>query len=342
MTPKLSLRSPAELISAVPYLLGFHPSDSVVVVGLRAKQLVFAARGDLDSPPGSVEYMTSVIMRQGVDSAAVIGFGAAERVHNPIIALSAALENHRVDVVEALRVADGRYWSYMCENQDCCSPDGMPYDPAASEIAAAATMAGQVALPDRAALVRQVAPIGGLTRESMRQATDRAAVRLADLLTTATPGDVLGSRALRRAGEAAVREAMQRHREGGRLTDDEVAWLTVLLVHLPVRDFAWERLGPGDWHVELWIDVLRRAEFELVPAPACLLAFAAWRSGQGALAHAAVERARRADPTYSMAQLLDEVLGRGVPPSIMDDFPLSRRSRPGARKPRRRPRRAKA
>ncbi len=32
--PVVPLRTPADLISAVPYLLGFHPADSVVVLAL--------------------------------------------------------------------------------------------------------------------------------------------------------------------------------------------------------------------------------------------------------------------------------------------------------------------
>jgi hypothetical protein len=32
--PTLRIRSPHDAVSAVPYLLGFHPSDSVVVIVL--------------------------------------------------------------------------------------------------------------------------------------------------------------------------------------------------------------------------------------------------------------------------------------------------------------------
>ncbi|BCB85987.1 hypothetical protein Psuf_033000 [Phytohabitans suffuscus] len=337
MTP-LALRTPADLIGAIPFLLGFHPSDSVVVVGLRARHVVFAARGDLGEPPDFVEYVTSVVMRQDIDTAAVVGYGLDERAREPVTAIRTALERHGVRVLDTLRVADGRYWSYACPGDGCCPPDGTAFDPVASRVAAAATHAGQVALPDRDTLVRQIDPVGGLTRESMRLATDRATARLATLLAASPPGDLLGSRALRRLGVAAVREATRRHREGGRLTDDEVAWLTVLLVHLPIRDYAWERVGADEWHLELWADVLRRAEPHVVPAPACLLAFAAWRCGQGALALAAVERAKRSDPAYSMARLLDDVLHRGIPPSTLDEFPLPSHARAGSRRPRRRAR----
>jgi hypothetical protein len=339
MTP-LALRTPADLIGAIPFLLGFHPSDSVVVVGLRARHVVFAARGDLGEPPGFVEYVTSVVMRQDIDTAAVVGYGPDQVTREPVMAIRAALERHSVGVIDVLRVADGRYWSYACPGEGCCPAEGTAFDPVASPVAAAATHAGQVALPDRDTLVRQIAPVGGQTRESMRRATERATARLGSMLATSPPGDLLGSKALRRLGVTAVREAMRRHREGGQLGDDEVAWLTVLLVHVPIRDYAWERVGVEEWHVELWVDVLRRAESHLVPAPASLLAFAAWRGGQGALALAAVERAKHADPAYSMARLLDDVLHRGIPPSTLESFPMPPLARAGSRRPRRRPARA--
>ena len=51
------------------------------------------------------------------------------------------------------------------------------------------------------------------------------------------------------------------------------------------------------------------------PAPASLLAFTAWQSGEGALANIAIDRALAADPGYSLAQLLRDIMDAGVPPS---------------------------
>ncbi|MEV1286720.1 DUF4192 domain-containing protein [Micromonospora sp. NPDC049679] len=348
--PKLSVRSTADLLAAVPYLLGFHPTDSIVVVALRGSKITFAARGDLPdrqassvTPGAAAAHVAAVVARQEAESATVIGYGPAERVTPAVDAVRAALDHRGVRVLDVLRLTDGRYWSYTCGNPECCPPEGVPFDATTSQIAAAATLAGQVALPDRASLTRQVAPLGGLTRESMRQATTRADERLAELLDQAPSADLPGGRTLREAGVAAVRTAMERHRERGRLTDDETAWLSVLLPHVPVRDFAWERIGDDDWHVELWTDVVRRAEPDLVAAPASLLAFAAWRSGRGALARVALERALRCDPGYSMALLMAEVLQRGVAPAGLD-WPAPGRSGAGRRRgPRgRRGRRARA
>lgn len=382
--PVLTVRSTADLIAAVPYLLGFHPTDSIVVVAMRDRRVVFAARADLpganasagapsagadspagvDSPAGGApaggappdaapgpgaqevaEYLTMVVERQGVQSVTIVGYGVPSLVTPVVDALRAAFARAGRHVLDALRVTDGRYWSYLCDNPECCPPEGVAFDQDTSQIAAAATYAGQVALPDRATLARQIAPVTGADRESMRQATTRAMTRLSTLLDGVPPIEPVGDRIMRGVGEPAVRDALDRYRYGGRLTDDEVAWLTLLLVHIPVRDHAWQQVEREDFQLALWTDVLRRAEPDLVPAPACLLAFAAWRLGQGALASLALERALQARPDYSMALLLEDVLRRGVPPSTLDGWPdpaepedRSRRSS-GSRRPGDRPRR---
>ncbi|MGY0004213.1 DUF4192 domain-containing protein [Micromonospora sp. I033] len=286
--PRLAVRSPADLVAAVPYLLGFHPADSVVVVAVRGRRVVFAARGDLPEPGRDprppARHLAEVVARQGTDAATVIGYGPALRVTGAVDAVGEALDRAGLLVLDALRVTDGRWWSYLCAEPSCCPPEGTPYDPAASQVSAAAVFAGQVALPDRAALAAQVPP-----------------------------------------------------ERGERLADDEVAWLTVLLTHLPVRDHAWARTDGRDADIGLWTDVLRRAEPELVAAPGCLLAFAAWRAGHGALAAVAVERVLAAQPGYSLAVLLDDALRRGLSPAELDGWPATagpavlrrRRRRPG-------------
>ena len=60
---------------------------------------------------------------------------------------------------------------------------------------------------------------------------------------------------------------------------------------------------------------MRRADGPWLPAPASLLAFTAWQSGDGTLANIALDRALAADPDYSMARLLRDILAAGVPPS---------------------------
>jgi hypothetical protein len=245
------------------------------------------------------------------------------------------LPDHGIVVLDALRVADNRYWSYCCFDPECCADEGTPFDISTSAVAAAATVAGLVALPDRQALIRQVAPVGGVTRLSMRQATERADKRLLDLVEAAG-GEVDGElstsddpwvvaqadaavvRQTAAEGELALAEAVERHRSGGRLTDDEAAWLTVLVAIISIRDVALEDIldsaGDRQAHYDLWLDLTRRAEADLVSAPGTLFALCAWAAGDGALASVAVERVLRLDPDYSLAHLVQRGMATGLLP----------------------------
>lgn len=307
----LRLRSPADVVSAIPYLVGFHPADSVVVLGCGGTDGAYAIRLDLTAQDALVEHIAGLVARR--DSADVIlaGYGPGDRVTPMVERVRDRLSGHGVRLREALRIEDGRFWSYLCSDPACCPPEGTHVDVRSSTVAAEATAGGLVALPDRGELERMVEPAGG---ERTRRATDRAERRLA-----AWAGEGVDAVAARMAGEGVplVRLLIDRACAGfDPPSDDEVAWLGVLLVSLRVRDEAWVRMGEADLgvHVCLWRDVLRRVAQPYAAAPACLLAFAAWRAGEGALANIALDRALAADPCYSMARLLHELFISGLPP----------------------------
>jgi hypothetical protein len=345
-TSRVTLHTPTDLLAAVPYLLGFHPADSVVVIGLSGTRVVFTARADLP-PPGAppdqavalADQLGEVLAGQSVDTALIIGYGDGATVTRTVMPLRDAVRGYGLAVGEMLRADGGRYWSYLCTSAQCCPAEGTPYDVTATEVAAVATYAGQVALPDRAALERSLAPIDGAEREAVERATELAARELAadaaDLGQDADPAG-RGSRGRagadrRRAGVQALALALHRYADGGRLGDDELARLTLLLARIDVRDLCWARITiAGDrlaTHLALWTDVTRRARADLVPAPATLLGYAAWRAGNGALAWIAVQRALQANPAYALAQLLGEALDRAIPPSLLDERPVGRRRR---------------
>ena len=56
------------------------------------------------------------------------------------------------------------------------------------------------------------------------------------------------------------------------------------------------------------------------PAPASLLAFAAWQHGDGALAWCAIDRCLEVDPDYAMAHCVADVLTRAVPPTAWEQM----------------------
>jgi hypothetical protein len=325
-TTRVTAGTPDALLALVPHLLGFYPSSSLVVLGLGGKrhrvQVTF--RYDLPDPPDPgqqadiAEHAASVLHRQRLQMAALIGYGPVELVVPVLAATMDSLMSAGVELMEVLRADGGRYWSVLCTDPACCPEEGRSFDPGSHPLAAAMSQAGLPALPDRAALARTLLPAAGSTT-AIRQSTRQAEQRLCALGSRSWAEGCRDPQELTvKTGRAAVQQAIKRYRAGDPLTSgDELAWLAVLLADLRVRDDAWARMNPRyrEAHMRLWTDVLRAAATEYVPAPAALLAFTAWQSGNGALASVAVERALAARPGYSMALLLGEALDAGLPPS---------------------------
>jgi hypothetical protein len=318
--------TPEGLLAIVPHLLGFYPSRSLVVLGIGGphNRVQVTFRYDLPDPADSAlavdiaDHAASVLERQRLRVAVLVGYGPAPSVIPALVTVADWLATDGVLVREVIRAEGGRYWCLGCEDPGCCPPEGRSFDPCSHPLATVMAGAGLQALPDRAALVRTLLPPAGST-EPVRRATRRAEQRLCDLGSRRwTEGGPDPRQVTARAGRVAVQRAVRRYRAGGTITSaDELAWLSVLLADLRVRDDAWARMDPEhhEAHARLWTDVLTAATTEYLPAPASLLAFTAWQSGNGALAAVAIDRALAARPGYSMALLLDEALRAGLPPS---------------------------
>jgi Domain of unknown function (DUF4192) len=325
--PPVRVSSPGDILAVVPHLLGFHPATSLVVIGAGRppQRIELAFRYDLPDPPDAgvaakvARHATAVLQQRGLSTVIGIGYGPGALVTPVADALAAAVAEGGLRMHELMRVEDGRYWSYLCTNPDCCPPEGVGFDVQASPAAAAMTVAGLVAYPDRAALAGTLAPVAGAAARAMERATARARARAARLVSLAARGGLEpATRLLADAGRRAVQDAIASYRAGRPITgDDAVAWLSVALAHLPVRDDAWARMDPQyrEEHRRLWSDVVRRARPAYLAAPASLLAFTAWQCGEGALANIAIDRALTADPGYSLAHLLRDIIDAGVPPS---------------------------
>ncbi len=315
------------ILAVVPHLLGFHPANSLVVLGIGGPhaRIRLAFRYDLPDPPDDglsadiASHAASVLRREHLTMAIVIGYGPGTAVTGVVDVVSPALRAVGVAIQDALRVEDGRYWSYQCQDPRCCPPEGVPYNPAAHPAAAALASAGLTVRSSRAALAGTLArsaesiePMAGAAERARR----RAARLIEDTLAVDAASDPL--LAIADAGRRSVREAVARCRRGAGVTDpDEIAWLGFVLTDMRVRDDAWARMDPAhnEAHQRLWTHLVRHLPAEFTPAPAALLAFVAWQAGDGALASIAIERALDADPGYSMALLIADALYAGLPPS---------------------------
>lgn len=326
---RVRVGTPAALLAVVPYLLGFVPESSLVVIGAEPPDgaIKVTMRYDLPDPPDAdlaadiAAHAMEVIGSQRLTPAVAIGYGPDALV----APLAAALEEAAEDggaMTDILRVDDGRYWSYTCASQSCCPPGGTAFDAVGyAEAAALAEVSGTAVLAGRDDVAESIAPLNGDIATSMRQATKRAEEHLSQLLAKVRKSSRLGAvrHMIASEGLSAVAQLVAAYRAGGQfVTDYQVAWLTVALKDMRVRDDAWARMDPryGEAHRRMWTDVVRRAQPGHVAAPASLLAFVAWQAGNGVLANVALDRALADNPSYSMATLLRQVIGAGAPPSL--------------------------
>lgn len=321
--------TPVSLLALIPHLLGFHPDSSLVIIGTGPPphKVRVTLRYDLPNPTDSwtasdiTSHATGILANEDCSRAVVVGYGPSNLVDPVVAELREVAPSAGVTLPEVLRAEHGRYWSYLCRSPDCCPEGGTPFDPNASPVTAALAASGSRVLASREVLAATIAAFSGKPAASMRRATQRAEARAYRL---AAETSRTGTRhALATAGSKTMSEAILRYRSGGELHPGaEAAWLTLLLRDWHVRDNAWAQMVPEHCtaHQKLWTDLTRLARPGYVAAPASLLAFVAWESGNGALANVALDRAIADDPAYTLAHSLQQAISSGASPGAARSF----------------------
>ncbi|HZG05271.1 MAG TPA: DUF4192 domain-containing protein [Streptomyces sp.] len=353
-TTRVTLRGPAELIDSLPYLLGYHPDDSIVLVGLHgpngrfggrlrvgipareegwpdiAEQLADCLRGSSsargDRPDGALVFLC----QDPADGGS--GRAVMERLRPLAQRLRTACGALDMPVYEALCVSGGRYWSYCCPGSGCCPADGTPVGvPGTSVMAAAATYAGVRVEGSLKELTARLAPLGPPVAEPQELALDLAGTALVprmlgevDRQTVRAETLALAQRLLdryRAAPTADLRAGRARAdaRDDGLLSHEEAATLILGLQDRVARDWAAEWMEGADAApaLRLWRALARRcvgAYAEHAAAPLTLAGWVAWASGDEPGARVALGRALDLDPEYVFARLLHSACNSGLDP----------------------------
>ncbi|HEY6739185.1 MAG TPA: DUF4192 domain-containing protein [Actinopolymorphaceae bacterium] len=341
----LRLTSPDDVLARVPFLLGFHPRDSLVLLGFdrpgRHRVLRLTTRFDL--PPDDLgperlraygEHVAQALARNGVQVVYVIAYTSDRaRACRTVAAVGPSLDAQGIEVDDVLSADGSRWWHERCAGDCACPAEGTPYDLATHPVTAAAIFDGEIALADEEELRRSLEPILGLTRIGMEAATvevyDEIARRFGVHARPGGSGAPAGVELVDTGGFVAAGLRYVTDIATGwlasprRLGDHEVAWTGCYLRHLTVRDEAWALMdrSSAPRFVEFWRDIARRAVPPYHVAPMTLLAFAAWLAGNGALAVRAVDRALDGDHEYGLARLLEELLAAGIPGSEWNPHP---------------------
>ncbi|MET8848660.1 DUF4192 domain-containing protein [Amycolatopsis sp. NPDC004625] len=314
--PPADLRNPAQLLAALPYLMGFRPARSVVLIGHQDpgdRDAGLILRGDLPRREHRVHQAQALASRfaagphTGVSLAIV---GGRRRPGGPpphagfVDVLTDELARLDLPVVNALWAAtikEGARWRCYA-NPEC---GGELPDPRTTVAAAAATERGTVAFDSRDELEALLAP----------RSPEALARRSAALARVPCP-DV--AEAL-----SAIRAAFERHRRGeGPPTDEEAVTVAGALALPEVRDLCLAMAVPPETPVaqeaeQVWLTLVREIPAPERAQPAVLLGFTAYMRGDGAFAGMALENALAAAPDHVLARLLKTVLDRGTPPEVI-------------------------
>jgi len=342
-TAPICLSSPVDVLSAVPHLLGFHPSQSLVLVCLssshgQSARVGMIARIDLPEEGHADEVADALlpaVAREDPDAAVLIAYGTPED-DGTVAAevLSAALTEVGVRVRARLVVVEERWQSIDSPGRNVWAevpgPDAAPSLEFAV-VTGSAPVASRSVLEGRCAAGPRADAVG---RECAR-------LLLTDSEVTVERGTAVWGRLLRDGtdlagfSDAAVALAAVSLHAGGTpaLRDALAGWLTPGF--LTAQEMHPVALAGLREHVPLpwWESPQRQADpataarllDRLIQVAGCLpdpyavpvltvLAHTAWNQGNGIIARVALDRARAADPAYYLAALLDRMVTEGMQP----------------------------
>ncbi|MFF4819889.1 DUF4192 domain-containing protein [Kitasatospora sp. NPDC001309] len=334
--PAFDVRSPAQAVEALPYLLSFRPDGPDGMVFVLAHDTLynrplFSQKFELpdgeDNPNEAAHHMMHSTLNRletfttgpadilvylcASQQDANDGYAAMTRHRVLADALLLSAEAHGIDTLAAMFVTPTHWWVYHHDNPNY-RHEGMPVDGPDNPgvVTMNARAVGIPTPPSQAALTAAFEPVTGKEAQAHSAAIARAIGERADRVR-ASGFDAETERLTAILDRLLLSGGDGTPLEG--LTPGQTAELIVGLRHRPLRDIAIGYIAPDELPRarELWELLVRRCASTtttFVVAPLTLAAFTAAVAGQGPAALIALERARNANPRYLLAKLVMEQL----------------------------------
>jgi hypothetical protein len=308
-----TLTSAHDLVTAVPFLIGFHPTDSVVLISVKEGAIGVAMRIDLPVTINSdeIDLLAHHFIRDDAEAALLVAYVPDSRDDGDsiLISLGAGLIRNGIQIHESLLIRSGRYRSIICRDSSCCPTVGKTLPSIDDSAIAAEHVVAGIPMPygDISELIDSIAadPLS-LTKNW------NSAVR--NFLIDEDSSEV---GALRRDGVESMELLLDEFRIGRGATDHMlVARVIGRISDVQVRDYAMgvHQEDNYDLYFTMWRELLRLAPMGLVAPIACIVAAMSYENGDGALAQRALDRAIADDAKYPLASLLRRVFNAGWPP----------------------------
>ncbi len=128
-----TLTSPHDLLAAIPFLIGYHPTDSLVLVSIKDESVGMAMRLDypIDANDDHFDLCAHHMSADGADGALIVAYQPLERSDAALVVAqtTAALSRAGIAIYESIVIADGSYRSLLCHDLTCCPVEGRPIPP---------------------------------------------------------------------------------------------------------------------------------------------------------------------------------------------------------------------
>ena len=307
------LTSPHDLLAVVPFMVGYHPKDSLVVMALRDAKVSMAMRVDFPDSESIASVSATVaghLARELADEAIIVGYLPIDVTESdPLEIVRSIIALQGISVKECIVVRGGRFRSNLCADLECCPPEGNLIP----EILDSRVTAEQVAAGN---------PLPYLDLDEMKRSISALPIdkELVQLIQGIEEIDYAGDdvTAHQREGANAINEMAISFSKEQKIEDkSDVALVLVRLLDLQVRDYAMgmttEETSDQLW--DMWRYLLRLAPQGYVAPVAVIFATMSYERGDGALAQRALDRAMEDAPGYQMAKLLRRTFAAGWPPS---------------------------
>ncbi len=272
MTTTIRLRGPADIITVLPYHLGYRPADSLVLVLLDGPRIGMVARIDL--PPPEVDPALLVaellphVLRERPDRVVLVGFETrADHAEVCSRAMRVALLEVGLVAVERLLVRGGRWWCLDCDG-GCCPPDGdvLPCDdevPAVSDyvVLGRYPAASRERLADRLVYTEdpvQDARCAAIIHELEAARRSARTLHRRRRRVLEAWGRILGPGQQSAAVGSAPRSSPGPASRGSGVSEEDWAWAVVGLLDIAVRDLVITWLCPGTLQLDVFPLALRR------------------------------------------------------------------------------------
>lgn len=355
-TSAIFLNGPADLVSAIPYLLGFTPKNCIVAAFLSGAdgELMLTARVAHPRPGEHEPFVAAwqqacenIVNSNEVDRLVLVDFcmqtrfgecaldagvttsdadpqAQSEQSHNLTNAMAAVAARVGIYTCDEVMVVAGRWRSVLCRDEDCCPTDGQLMDlNRGARVAAPFVAEGVAPLESRESIRERIMPRpedDPRCRDFQAKVT-QAVVRVAECV------DMSSRRALVMESVLALTNGTPDGMTVG-MTDGMTEGLPLVVaciqdmrrrdavLRILVHDVADE---PRRIAEDMLVGALKLCAPSHRAAVATVVAGLAWQRGDGALAQECLELALASDASYSLARLLSRAIRHAVPPTVWVD-----------------------